>query len=108
MLVLLAIVLQAGILARMGVRTADASTSYYDIPQFSWNRSYSGDSWSTVIDKLSDKLITWAEDMSRWNRKVADRMDSVEQRTDTIEKRLAALEAAKSPTPKKKPTQQQR
>ena len=98
MLIVVAIVLQIMILARMGGFTSNAvaATSSLDIPRFQWDRNshYSNDTWQTTMDRFTSKLTDWAEKMNRWNTDVAGRMDS-------IELRLSALEKVKSPASKK-------
>jgi len=98
MLIVVAIVLQIMILARMGGFTSNAiaATSSLDIPRFQWDRNshYSNDTWQTSMNRFTDKLIDWAEKMNHWNTDVAGRMDSIEQR-------LSALETVKSSASKK-------
>ncbi len=98
LLVLVVIVLQIMILTRMGglASKATAATSVLDIPRFQWdsNSHYSNDTWQTTMDRFTNKLTDWAEKMNQWNKDVAGRMDSVEQR-------LAALENVKTPALKK-------
>lgn len=98
MLIVVAIVLQIMILTRMGglSNNASAATSALDIPRFQWDRNshYSNDTWQSTMDRFTNKLTDWAENMNRWNKDVAGRMDNVEQR-------LSALENVKVPASKK-------